>query len=509
MLFEPSENASSSNHAYVNGMAATRALTKAEQKLLGQYMTPPAIARFMAQRAVQDLHAPTLRVLEPAAGSGVLAAAAIEAVLKKSEPPQRIELLLYEIDERLIPTLEQLCTSLQAKCAAHGVVLDHQVRREDFLLSATALEQRPLADLIISNPPYFKLPKQDPRVAAHAYAVWGQPNIYGLFMAACANLLREGGRYCFITPRSWMSGPYFSAMRRHLLAQIRLDALHVFDSRIAHFSEDQVLQEAVISWGTARAPESTITVSSSHGAHDLDSAVIQQLPLSHLVRDQREQVIRFPSSTAPAATPEPGYTLADLGLKVSTGPVIAFRATDFLLHEKIGGSVALLWLQHIKYMTVQWPIHKKREHILACAQNAWMLLKNEPMVILRRFSPKEDARRVTAAPYFGDFPGAVIGIENHLNYIHRPGGTLSNKEVIGLAAYLNSPVVSAYFESVSGHTQVNATDLRQLPMPSTAKLEEIGTKIKPDDALETVDKIVAQVLGLPPTPSCAPSVINA
>ena len=44
----------------------------------------------------------------------------------------------------------------------------------------------------------------------------------------------------------------------------------------------------------------------------------------------------------------------------------------------------------------------------------------------------------------------------------------------GLAAYLNSTVVDEHFRRFSGHTQVNATDLRHLPYPSRDALEQLG-----------------------------------
>lgn len=460
-------------------------------------MTPPAIAEFMARRAVQGLGAATVRILEPAAGSGVLAATAVDALLGSADTPRRIELLLYEIDVRLIPGLRYVCDSLKVKCTAQGVDLDYVVANEDFLLSATAREQKPLVDLVMSNPPYFKLGKLDPRVTAHSYSVWGQPNIYGLFMAACCGLLRTGGRYCFITPRSWMSGPYFSAVRRHLLAHLRLDGIHVFDSRCAHFSGDEVLQEAAIIWGTALAQEGPIALSTSYGADDLDTAQVQHVAPSLLVSSLSARVIRLPSPEKSGVSSRLTNTFASHGLKVSTGPVVAFRAAAFLRHEVAVDSVPLLWLQHVKSMAIEWPIKKKREHISVRVQNAWMLLKNEPMVILRRFSPKEDARRVTAAPYFADLPGSFVGIENHLNYISRPGGAMSAKEVAGLAAFLNTQSVSEYFQAVSGHTQVNASDLRLLPLPSMTELEEIGAILKPRSSPEVIDEVVAQVLGLP------------
>lgn len=497
MLFEISTGAAGAQHAYLSGLAATRSISKAEQKALGQYMTPPPIAQFMARRAVRTLACSTVRILEPAAGSGVLAVAAVEALLAAKHPPSRIELLLFEIDGRLIPGVRHVCEALQNRCLLHGVELEYVIAQEDFLLSDLARTQAPLVDLVIGNPPYFKLGKQDARVVAHAYAVWGQPNIYGLFMAACARLLKPGGGYCFITPRSWMAGPYFSAVRRHVLAHLRLDGIHAFDSRSAHFSEGEILQETSIVWASKSVADGLVAVSCSHGAADLDAAQVQYVPLSQLVDTGESRVIRLCASDGAAVLPCLADNLATLGLRASTGPVVAFRAASFLRQARCADTAPLLWLQHVTPMALQWPINKKREHVVACAASQWMLLKNQPMVVLRRFSPKEDARRVTAAPYLGQLPGGLVGLENHLNYIVRPGGAMSQSEVYGLAAYLNSRWVDQHFRAVSGHTQVNASDLRQLPLPSIGQLEAMGTRVGFGASLESVDAAVAEVLGLP------------
>jgi adenine-specific DNA-methyltransferase len=44
----------------------------------------------------------------------------------------------------------------------------------------------------------------------------------------------------------------------------------------------------------------------------------------------------------------------------------------------------------------------------------------------------------------------------------------------GLATYLNSTMVDAYFRRFSGHTQVNATDLRRMRYPSREMLIQLG-----------------------------------
>ena len=496
MLFESRTSLESrTQSAYVNGLSATRSLTKAEQKAWGQYMTPPRIAGFMARRAARGLEGRDIvRILEPAAGSGVLAAAAVAALLASGDAPRRIELIMYEFDDRLASCLRQLAQDLKADCDKADVRLDVRIESSDFLLSTLARARRPEVDLVIANPPYFKLSKQDPRAQAHADCVWGQPNIYGLFMAACAQVLRPMGRYCFITPRSWMSGPYFKRVREQVLRHLQLDALHVFDSREDHFTEDAVLQEAVITWGSAHLPHSSVCVSASRGTSDLETAQIRRMSLGELGADTPGSVIRIPTKDSDASIGQLRHTLNDLGLRVSTGPVVAFRAAAHLCSQQQPTSVPLLWLQHVKSMQIQWPVHKKREHILANADSAWMLVPNAPMVLLRRFSPKEDAQRVVAAPYVGQLPGDWLGLENHLNYIWRPDGQMSAQEVIGLAAYLNSPAVSDHFASVSGHTQVNASDLRQLPIPSQPELIALGQRLAPDAARPAVHAVVDSAL---------------
>jgi adenine-specific DNA-methyltransferase len=47
----------------------------------------------------------------------------------------------------------------------------------------------------------------------------------------------------------------------------------------------------------------------------------------------------------------------------------------------------------------------------------------------------------------------------------------------GLAAFLNSTLVDAYFRQFSGHTQVNAADLRSLRYPDWNSLVALGRRI--------------------------------
>lgn len=448
----------------------------------------------MAQKCAIAVSADQVRVLDPAAGAGVLAAAVVEALLNKTERPSRITVTLFEMDGRWKQPLKNLANRMRRRAESVGVSLSVSIRCEDFLLSHEAIQQQPVADIIIANPPYFKLRAHDPRSLAHAYAVHGQPNIYGLFMAACSSLVESGGSWCFITPRSWTNGAYFAAMRRRILCNLSLDAIHVFESRIDHFSDDDILQEAMITWASARAAgHGEVLLSTSHGSQDLTEAALTSRPVRDVIGGGQEQLIALRNQADPldAFT----ATFETYGFKVSTGPVVAFRAKSSLRTSQGKNTVPMLWMQHIERMRVQWPRNKKQEHIAATASTAWMLVQNAPLVVLRRFSPKEDQRRVTAAAYVGGLPGAVLGLENHLNYIYRPGGSMTASEALGVSAYLNSRVVDAHFRAVAGSTQVNAAELRKLPLPSHDVLLAIGAACRPGMSLAEVDSIVESVLG--------------
>jgi adenine-specific DNA-methyltransferase len=155
----------------------------------------------------------------------------------------------------------------------------------------------------------------------------------------------------------------------------------------------------------------------------------------------------------------------------------------------------MLWLQHVLPGRIAWPLpggFRKPEHIATDAPNK-LLVRNRTYVLLRRFSAKEDERRLVAAPYVGgSLPGKVLGLENHLNFIHRPHGQLDPRLATALAALLNSSLFDAYFRLSSGNTQVSATELRALPLPPPHSLVALARRLQLGD---TVEQAVHRLFG--------------
>ena len=172
--------------------------------------------------------------------------------------------------------------------------------------------------------------------------------------------------------------------------------------------------------------------------------------------------------------------LDDLGLSVSTGPVVSFRLRKWFAQP--GDSqpvVPFLHPTNFRDLAVRWPVAgRKPQALSAVDETERALVPSGWYVVTRRFSSKEEARRVVASVIDPSFAGADrYAIENHLNYFHRAGGPLDRDLALGLATYLNSQCVDRCFRQFSGHTQVNATDLRRLRYPSEASLSQLGSSI--------------------------------
>src|SRR5207245_2543812 len=146
---------------------------------------------------------------------------------------------------------------------AQGRTLHFKIVKSDFIMTQAWALQWPTNDyfdMVISNPPYFKLSKADPRAKATAAIVHGQPNIYAIFMALGAALLNVGGQFVFITPRSYAAGRYFSRFREYFFSKMRPRTIHLFDSRREVFSD--VLQESVILYAERSNQNRDVIVSS-------------------------------------------------------------------------------------------------------------------------------------------------------------------------------------------------------------------------------------------------------
>lgn len=427
----------------------------------------------------------------------MLSAALVSRVLAE-HPKLSLNVVAVERDELVTPHLRAVLDA--CKAAGEGRV-EIEVIEADFILASTGLsadERLDGFDLVIQNPPYGKLGTTSPHRQAVKRAGVDAPNLYAAFLALSAAALRPDGQLVAITPRSFFNGPYFGAFRRYMTDHIALDRVHVFESRSTVFADTGVLQENVIFTGTLDGERDSVKLSVSTGHKDeVTTREVRYAEVMH--PNDPHRFIRLTSDAEDTATAELMLslpcTLEDLGVEVSTGRVVDFRSRDALHHGDPGEACPLIYPGNLRGGAVEWPrpIRKPQFFAPADAKDRRLLVPEGWYAVVKRFSAKEERRRLVAAVWSPvEHPGPVA-FENHLNVFHFDGAGLDEATARGLTVWLNSSLVDRFFRTFSGHTQVNATDLRTLRFPTRDDLRRLGAHETPVEQAD-IDALVLTVV---------------
>lgn len=452
---------------------------------LGQFFTPARAANLIANMVVLPDHG-TLRILDPGAGIGSLSAALVARIVEE-RPMLDVSICAVEVDAFLTPYLEETLQECREIAAAAGVQLATEIVSNDLVALATGWTREffDKFDVVLMNPPYRKLPANSIERKSLAALGVDSPNLYSTFLTIGALALVPGGQMVAITPRSFANGPYFGDFRRFLLSHVALDHIHVFESRSTVFGDSGVLQENVVFSARKWKTPDTVVLSVSRG-HE-DDVVSRPVPYDEVVRPRdHQQVIHIPAQKADTNIATMFASLPcgirETGLQVSTGKVVDFRVRKHLLKDATDRSVPLIYPGNLKHGRVQWPLSIRKPQALAVNDDTQkFLLPNERFVVVKRFSAKEEKRRVVAAVFEpDDIVASGIAFENHLNVFHANGRGFDRDFAHGLCVWLNSTAVDQCFRTFSGHTQVNATDLRSMRYPSQDQLQRLGAALDGD-----------------------------
>jgi len=464
------------------------------RKDLGQVLTPVPVARLLAETFTG--WDGDVELVDAGAGAGTLGAAAALSALSSARSPASMRVLAWEVDPELAIKSKQTLSLVSERYDEAGIPFQFEVLNEDFLhraaqQTAGLSSHRTTATHAILNPPYGKLSSSSNERALAERLGAPVPNLYAAFMLGASALLKAGGEMVAITPRSFCNGPYFKRFRRALLSQNGLSSIRVFESRMCAFADQDVLQENAITHlvrGRQAQPEMVRVQVGDPGGPVTERAVP---PEEVVFPGDRDVVIHVAESedaaNAAALMHELPATLETIGVDASTGPVVDFRARRWLRADHRPGSVPLLYPSSVGTGSVCWPgSGNKPLAIEDVGATASLLTPRGNYVLVKRFSSKEERRRIVAGPLLADaLPECPrFGIENHLNYLHSKGRPLGRQLARGLAAFLNHELVDVYFRSFSGHTQVNATDLRRLRIPDRVALEEFGSASCPHEVCD-------------------------
>ena len=449
-------------------------LTTSEHKAeFGQFMTPSNVARFMAS-LFPPSNFQTCYLLDAGAGIGSLTCAFLDRWVANGFSFDSVEVTAYEVDKELQTYLSQHLNAYDN--------VETNIISGDYIKLATdkGLQYQGYTHVIL-NPPYKKINSKSPHRLALSEVGIETVNLYSAFIALALAQMASGGQLVAIIPRSFCNGPYYRPFRDFVLKRASICQIHLFESRNKAFKEDQVLQENIIIRLERDGDQGPVIISTStdDSFSDLVDCVI---PFERIVfPDDPERFIHVQTTTDKSAVELSSavrYSMTDIDVKLSTGPVVDFRLKEHLRDMPEEGSAPLIYPNHLKTGKTNWPItnFKKSNAIMQNSDTEKWLYPKGFYCVVKRFSSKEEKRRIVASlidpHHFDDYP--MLGFENHLNVFHDNKNGLPEALANGLTVYLNTTAVDEHFRRFSGHTQVNATDLKQMKYPSRKALIKLG-----------------------------------
>jgi adenine-specific DNA-methyltransferase len=454
---------------------------------MGQYMTPAPIGHFMA--GLFSRTSGRCRLIDAGAGIGSLTAAFLD---RWSDSFNEVEVTAVECDPAMRQHLRITLDRYRAKST---------IRPDDFIdmavLQLKGYENRGFTHAIL-NPPYRKINTASRHRLTLRKVGIEAVNLYSAFTALVILLMQDKGEVVAIIPRSFCNGPYYQPFRELLVEKSAIRQVHLFGSRQKAFRDDNVLQENVIIHLEKGGIQGDVKVSVSADP-SFSNYEERSYSFDQIVQGV-ERFIHLPTRDDVRIHENCACSLKEIDVQVSTGPVVDFRLKEFIYPNPITGTVPLLYATHFRGQAIEWPKTGKKPNAIMEDDNTrkWLYPNDGFYTVTRRFSSKEEKRRITASvcdPRAFDGFGS-IAFENHLNVFHCGKRGIPERLARGLALYLNSTMIDEHFRSFNGHTQVNATDLRLLKYPDKDTLNVLGDWAKKTGSLtqQEIDEKLQQSL---------------
>ena len=218
----------------------------AERNRLGQFATPPPLARQIATAALEHLPADEpIRFLEPALGTGAF----YSALLEVAGPRPLIAADGIEADTEVAGIARELW-------AGSGL----SVRTADFTALPPPAAPDARSNLLLANPPYVRhhhLPAsdksriRDAAERASGVRLSGLAGLYCYFILLAHRWLAPGAISAWLVPSEFFDVNYGEPLKQYLLDHVSLLRMHRFSADDGQFA-DALVSSAVLIFRRAR-----------------------------------------------------------------------------------------------------------------------------------------------------------------------------------------------------------------------------------------------------------------
>lgn len=479
------------NLAVRNTAKLVRAKSKSENVRLGRLFTKKETARLMANMLNLDENKTAYTVLDPGAGTGILAAAVVEEICNRCKNCRQIFVTCYENNPDFVPMLEDNLERVRKKARhdfdvrVYVTVYEENYVTESqnhYTVTFNGIEEDKF-DIIICNPPTDFVEKNTVEAKRAGGVTQVKISAAYLFAKMAGKHLEENGRLIIMLPTTVASASELSGFRREMADNLALDKIHLFIGKQKNDKRAIPLKKSIVlSYGKCPKPETVLITTSTDWGKPENTVMLPPLSYSFVV-DEKDASLTLPKSVEDTRIvqyiSEFPETLSSLGLKMSTGLVIDSRCEGLLFTDPVKGCFPLIRPTAIRGGQIKFPLPIKHQYIAPV--NPSLIQKNKNMVIVKRVPAKSDERFVNAAIYMASqLPQyRYISTHNKINFIDTKdkNGEMCARLVFGLFALLNSTIYDRYLSIVSKSKQINAKEMRRLPLPPRNIIENMGMRL--------------------------------
>ena len=456
-------------------------LGKEHQKSSAMFFTPPYLSNRMLDNAGEALFKG--KIVDPACGGAAFLAPAAQRIathLATSGYSSRaildhIQTHLYGVDTD--PFLCELSLSF-ISMVLHEHILKAGIAPKFKVICANGLTalsgQRDSFDLVLSNPPYRKMTKEEVDSLKDSYGsiMEGQPNLYSVFIKLVNDLTKPNGKVVLLTPMSFLSGRSFSKLRMNLLASGNISQLDLIHDKMGVFLNAE--QDAIITtWNkSSQADKAKIYSLSRGGAATLtgDLALLATDAPWAIPREAEDSELLplFAKSK---------FNLQSYGYATRIGAIVDYRDkrkryANFAEAKAAQKAIPLIWQSDIgadgklKFDED----HGVDDRFIDMGLNSSTSIIKRPSIAIQRVTSPKQSRRLICAPIPNELLkkfGGVVG-ENHVCLIEQQNDNPSVPPEL-LSEILRSKTLNRLFSCISGVTNVSAYELSKLPLPNPSK----------------------------------------
>lgn len=482
------------------------------RKELGQYATPINIVRHILKSAGFSHSKDILdkKLIDPACGSGAFLAESVRIYLhslKKADIPihkwypmvisavsgididpaacffARINLSIL-----LAPAVLESATKygiraikpLPVYCADTLKIIASELKGNKMLYTEQTLILTNRFDFVVGNPPYFKVKDlHDDLKEVFSDSVYGHPNAYALFLHAGIEMLKERGRLGFIIPRSMLSGLYFKNLRSFIEQKTSVREIVYISDRKKVF-DDVLHGTMVLCLERNKHHHRTVNISYAQTTKELEDNISFNVEREKVIQRLNGTTVWFVSDSQETydiinriIKRHPLLSGHEVNCRAKTGQIVWNRVKPLLAKDAKKDSLSLIWATDVSKFGFSFNrMGEDRPSFLRVNEKTKGLIVKDPCILVQRITADEQPSRIVACIPEGFCKENKDGyfVENHLNII-QPVVAHSAADLYFILGVLNSEIVDFFFRAMNGNTQVSATELNLLPIP-TGKYEQ-------------------------------------